>query len=108
MSSATMSGTRSLAFARVFAPDFATHLLVSHAAVFASARKVTQHSSPKGQGVGGGGGRGVVDQRKTTVFELRLLICVLAEQTTSYSGKRLTHPQSSPQYNLSLVVRGMS
>ena len=107
MSSATMSGTRSLAFARVFAPDFATHLLVSHAAVFASARKVTQHSSPKGQGVGGGG-RSVVDQRKTTVFELRLLICVLAEQTTSYSGKRLTHPQSSPQYNLSLVVRGMS
>ena len=104
MSSATMSGTRSLAFARVFAPDFATHLLVSHAAVFASARKVTQHSSPKGQGVG----RSVVDQRKTTVFELRLLICVLAEQTTSYSGKRLTHPQSSPQYNLSLVVRGMS
>ena len=103
MSSATMSGTRSLAFARVFAPDFATHLLVSHAAVFASARKVTQHSSPKGQGVGS-----VVDQRKTTVFELRLLICVLAEQTTSYSGKRLTHPQSSPQYNLSLVVRGMS
>lgn len=83
-----MSGTRSLAFARVFAPDFATHLLVSHAAVFASARKVTQHSSPKGQGV--------------------VLICVLAEQTTSYSGKRLTHPQSSPQYNLSLVVRGMS
>ena len=107
MSSATMSGTRSLAFARVFAPDFATHLLVSHAAVFASAGKVTQHSSPKGQGVGGGGGS-VVDQRKTTVFELRLLICVLAEQTTSYSGKRLTHPQSSPQYNLSLVVRGMS
>ena len=53
-----MSGTRSLAFARVFAPDFATHLLVSHAAVFASARKVTQHSSPKGQGVGGGGGGG--------------------------------------------------
>ena len=101
-----MSGTRSLAFARVFAPDFATHLLVSHAAVLASARKVTQHSSPKGQGVGGG--RSVVDQRKTTVFELRLLICVLAEQTTSYSGKRLTHPQSSPQYNLSLVVRGMS
>ena len=42
------------------------------------------------------------------MFELRLLICVLAEQTTSYSGKRLTHPQSSPQYNLSLVVRGMS
>ena len=104
-----MSGTRSLAFARVFAPDFATHLLVSHAAVFALARKVTQHSSPKGQGVGGGGGgRSVVDQRKTTVFELRLLICVLAEQTASYSGKRLTHPQSSPQYNLSLVVRGMS
>lgn len=107
MSSATMSGTRSLAFARVFAPDFATHLLVSHAAVFASARKLTQNSSPKGQGVGERG-RSVVDQRKTTVFELRLLICVLAEQTTSYSGKRLTHPQSSPQYNLSLVVRGMS
>ena len=58
LSSAKMSGARSLAFARVSAPDFATHLLVSHAAVFVSARNVTQHSSPKAkrQGVGGGEG----------------------------------------------------
>ena len=73
----------------------ATHLLVSHAAVFVSSR-----NNPPQRGRGSGGGRSVVDQTKTTVFELRLIICVLAEQIRSYSGQRLTHPsrlsQTSP------------
>ena len=59
---------------------------------------VTQQSPQRGRG--SGGGRSVVDQTKTTVFELRLIICVLAEQIRSYSGQRLTHPsrlsQTSP------------
>ena len=68
----------------------ATYLLVSHAAVFVSSR-----NTPPQRGRGSEGGRSVVNQTKTTVFELKL--CVLAEQIRSYSGQRLTHPSRFSQ-----------
>ena len=56
----------------------ATHLLVSHAAGFVSSR-----NTPPQRGRGSGGGRSVVDQTKTTVFELKT--------------QRLTHPSRLSQ-----------